>query len=159
MRAVLAACMLGAAAAAPADVLRNWFDDPFFAVSSAVADCPRPAGPFVDERERAVQSHHRAERGTTCWLAGECERPNAYAYDRDIADAARRALDGRPELAATSLWITVQGRIVFVEGCAADAAAVAAVEQRLRALPRVQQVLLLVRIGAGARVPYRRFEP
>src|SRR5437899_5540536 len=40
-----------AASMAPAapDELRNWFDDPFFAISSAIADCPVPAGPFVTE--------------------------------------------------------------------------------------------------------------
>ena len=34
-----------AAAAGSAEELRNWFDDPFFQVSSSVADCPVPAAP------------------------------------------------------------------------------------------------------------------
>lgn len=85
---------------AQAPVLQNWFDDPFFQVSAARPDCPEPAGPRVTAAERQQQSHRRAEKGTTCWLAGEagCERPNAFAYGRDIATAIRQALHGRRTL-------------------------------------------------------------
>lgn len=162
LRALVLAAAVTAWTAAAADdggELRNWFGDPFFAVSSAIADCPRPAGPFVDAHERAVQAHHRAERGTTCWLAGQCEKPNAYAYDRGIAEAVQRRIAGRAELDGSSLWVTVQGRVVYLEGCASTAAQVDALEALLRAVPQVQQVLTIVRVGAGARVPYRRFEP
>src|SRR5215213_9327654 len=81
-----------AAGAQAAEELRNWFDDPFFQISSSVPDCPLPAGPFVSEADKRVQAHRRAEKGTTCWLAHECDRPNAYAYDQDIAAAFKAAL-------------------------------------------------------------------
>lgn len=138
------------------DERRNWFDDPFFALSSEVPDCPVPLGPFMTEAERRVQAHHRAERGTTCWLAGQCERPNAYAYDHGIARSLRAAARDRPALfAGTSLWVTVQGRVVFIEGCAADPRAAAELERFARAVPGVQQALALLRTGAGAAPPYR----
>src|SRR5689334_25386475 len=85
----------GARIAGAADELRNWFHDPFFAITSAIRDCPLPAGPYITDAERRVQAHHRAERGTTCWLAKACDRPNAYAYDRDIADAIAAAMRER----------------------------------------------------------------
>ena len=74
---------------------RNWFDDPFFQVTTRVPGCPVPAGPFLTEAEERVQSHGRAERGTTCWLAGKCEQPNSYAYDKDIAQAVQQAFHTR----------------------------------------------------------------
>ena len=51
-RLVLATTLLaggfGPARAGPgADDLQNWFNDPFFRISSGVPDCPLPAGPFV----------------------------------------------------------------------------------------------------------------
>src|SRR6185295_3263395 len=115
---LVATALLAATAAAADETPRNWFDDPFFEISDFIADCPPPAGPFVDEAGRRVQAHRRAEKGTTCWLAGACERPNAYAYDRDIAAALQAALRERPPLAGSSLWVTVQGRVMYIEGCA-----------------------------------------
>ena len=146
------------AATAPAladDGLRNWFDDPFFQITAAVPDCPLPAGPFTDEADRRIQSHRRAEKGTTCWLAKECDRPNAYAYDADIASALSAAVRERHPFADTSLWVTVQGRIVYIEGCVARPEQEAEIEAFVRDLPHVQRALAIVRSGASARVPYR----
>lgn len=156
------AIAFGAALPCPAQPdgeLRNWFDDPFFQISAAIADCPLPAGPFVTEAERRAQSHHRAERGTTCWLAGECDRPNDYAYDRDIATALRSALARHPPPAPSTLWVTVQGRVVYIEGCAAHAGADAELEAWARALPNVRQAIASVRTRPGAKPPYRLRSP
>jgi hypothetical protein len=71
-----------------------------------------------DERGGREQAHRRAEKGTTCWLANDCERPKAYAYDADIGQAIRAAFARTDAFADTTLWITVQGRVVYVEGCA-----------------------------------------
>jgi hypothetical protein len=149
-------CALAPPAPAQApDELRNWFDDPFFQLSAEVPDCPVPLGPFMTEAERRVQAHHRAERGTTCWLAGRCEQPNAYAYDQGIAQALRSTARARPALfAGTSLWVTVQGRVVYIEGCATGPGAAGALEDFARAVPGVQQALALLRTGAGA-PPYK----
>ena len=59
-----------------AEDIRNWFGDPFFQITSAIEHCPEPAGPRVTRAERQAQSHRRAEKGTTCWLAEEedCQR-------------------------------------------------------------------------------------
>jgi hypothetical protein len=154
-RSVIAA-LASVPAAHAADDLRNWFDDPFFQVTSALADCPLPAGPFVDERGRREQAHRRAEKGTTCWLAGECDRPKAYAYDQDIAAAIRQAFTGNTVFASTTaLWITVQGRVVYVEGCVSDPSAEQHIETMMRSLPHVQQAIAIVRTDPNAKPPYR----
>lgn len=135
---------------------RNWFDDPFFQIASASADCPEPAGARITEEERRVQSHNRAERGTTCWLAGQCDRPNFYAYDRDIAEAIRRALTPTNPFARATLWVTVQGRVVYIEGCVPDQGMAPALEAFAQGLPAVQRAIAIVWVkGASARPPYR----
>lgn len=141
------------------DGLRNWFDDPFFQITSALPDCPLPAGPFTDGADRAIQSHHRAEKGTTCWLAKECDRPNAYAYDRDIANEVSAAVRQRRPFPDTTLWVTVQGRVVFIEGCVARPQQEAEIEAFVRALPHVQQAMAIVRTEPAGRVPYRLRTP
>jgi len=159
---IASALVLGlglAAVARSAEELRNWFDDPFFQISSSLPDCPLPAGPFVSEADKRVQAHRRAEKGTTCWLAGECERPNAYAYDRDIAEAFRKAVAGPDRLAGTTLWVTVQGRVVYIEGCALHNSSVVAVEALARSLPHVQQAIAIVRTDPTARPPYKLRPP
>jgi len=146
-----------AAVAAPAEELRNWFDDPFFPVASAIPSCPEPAGPRVTEAERRVQAHRRAEKGTTCWLAKEldCERSSAYTYDKEIADEIRNAFAGSSLLARSSLWVTVQGRVVYVEGCVRTATDARAIERLIRGLPHVQQAMAIVTARPGGRPQYR----
>ena len=106
--------------------------------------CPVPAGPYLDETERRVQAHSRAERGTTCWLSGQCDRPNFYAYDKDIAEALRVALRQRNPFADSTLWVTVQGRIVYFEGCVVDERIAPDLEAFARSAPNVQQAVALV---------------
>ena len=137
------------------EVLRNWYDDPYFQIAAALPNCPLPAGPFVTESDMRAQSHHRAEKGTSCWLAGECDRPSAYAYDRDIALAFQTALETGKTFPNSSLWVTVQGRTVYVEGCSTQGSVVEEVEAFARSLPYVQHVLAIVRIGPVAIPPYR----
>lgn len=135
---------------------RNWFNDPFFQISSAIADCPPPLGPFITEAERRVQSHHRAEKGTTCWLAGLCERPNFYLYDAGIAEALRAQLAAQARFEDTSLWITVQGRVVYIEGCVRNMKTEREIEAFVRGIPHVQQAIALVAVAGAERVPYTR---
>jgi hypothetical protein len=155
VRLVLLCAIAPGAGAASEETLANWFDDPFFRISAAIADCPLPAGPFVTESDKRVQAHRRAEKGTTCWLAKECDRPNAYAYDRDIAAAFQKAVREGRTFADTSLWVTVQGRVLYIEGCARQETSVAEVEAFARSLPHVQQAIAIVRTDPRARPPYK----
>ena len=144
-----------ATSANAAEEVQNWFDDPFFQISAAIPDCPLPAGPFTSEGDRRVQAHRRAEKGTTCWLAKECDRPNAYVYDHDIADAFKAALRERHSFANTTLWVTVQGRVVYIEGCAATESVAMELETFARSVPHVQQAIAIIRTDPSARPPYR----
>lgn len=144
------------ATAQPAPPRHNWFGDPFFQVSDHIAGCPEPAGPRLTERERRVRSHERAERGTTCWLAGQCDRHSAYAYDADIAQAAQAALKARHPAPRSTLWLTVQRRIVFIEGCVASERDGPRLEAYFRRLPDVERAVAIVHVmHRGSRPPYR----
>jgi hypothetical protein len=153
----LLASLVGAAVAVAGDgaAVRNWFNDPFFQVTNADATCPLPAGPFVDERGRAEQTHRRAEKGTTCWLAGQCDRPKAYLYDPDIAAGVKRAFAASARFKDTTLWVTVQGRVVYIEGCARAPATAQAVESLVRAVPHVDQAIAILHLPASNVVPHR----
>lgn len=153
--AFVALLFASCAATCGAQELRNWFDDPFVQLTAEVPDCPVPAGPFVDEQDRLVQSHRRAEKGTTAWLAGESERPKAYAYDAEIAASLTQAFKAARRFPDSSLWATVQGRVVYIEGCLALESEVQPLETFVRATPFVQQAIAIVRIGRTGRVPFR----
>lgn len=159
MKTLLLALLLPACPSlAGDDAVLNRFNDPFEAVSADITGCPEPRGPRMTAAEARVQAHHRAERGTSCWLRGECSEPNAFRYDRGIAAALEPALRGTAALHPSSLWFTVQGRVVYLEGCVQGAAQAAELETLARAVPDVQQALALVRVGPSGIVPYRRME-
>lgn len=144
-----------AGAEAEGEDLKNWFGDPFFQVSGGQGGCPLPRGPFMTEKEKIDDSHSRAERGTTCWLAGECERPNSYLYDAGIAETVRKRMADDPPIADDSLWVTVTRRFVFVEGCVADRKREGEIEALVREVPHVDRVFVNVMQGTSGRPPYR----
>jgi ABC-type amino acid transport substrate-binding protein len=146
-------------AAVSADVpdRQNRFNDPFFQVSHAVPDCPEPAGPRVTAEEKLRMTHHRLERGGTCWLRGECIYPTAYGYDPDIAQALQDRLQQHNPFAADStVWITVQGRLVYLEGCVRDPSQAAAWQAWVQEVPYVMQVITALTPNPAQRVPYKR---
>lgn len=157
--AVAAACALTSRGAAAAETWKNWFDDPFFQVRASVADCPTPRGPFGPEADMRKEAHARVERGTSCWLAGRCTRPNAYQYDASIADAVRQRFASSGALAKTSLWVTIQRRIAWVEGCAADPDANRRIAQLLRGIPDLDQVIVHTARSPTAPPPYATLPP
>ena len=140
----------------PADAQRkNWYNDPFFALSSAISACPQPLGPLMTKAEADDDAHYRVERGTTCWLAHKCSKPNSYLYDPDIAAAIRQQLQGDALFAGTSIWITVQRRFVYAEGCVGPGFDSAALERRLAAIPDVEQVFVRVSSDPQGTLPYK----
>lgn len=153
-RALVLALLATAAGLAHGDELKNWFGDPYFQVRAAVAACPVPRGPFTTEEEMRRSAHARAERGTRCWQEGKCTKPNSYLYDAGIADEVRKRFAASRALQAASLWVTVQRRIVWVEGCAADGSAARRIVRLLREVPDVEQVIVNVAPPSVARPPY-----
>ncbi len=138
--------------------LRNWFDDPFFVVRSAVQGCPVPLGPFTTGDEMRTQTHTRSERGTRCWQEGRCSRPNSYLYDKDIAEGVRARFVARKAFRDASLWVTVQRRIVWIEGCLGAGGSKyrsGRLERLVRDVPDVELVVVNVRKKPGEPAPYR----
>lgn len=142
----------GTAAAAE---LRNWFNDPFFQLTSHIPNCPMPAGPFVTDAEQRLLAHGRADRGTRCWLEKKCDRPTSYHYDRDIADAFADTFRSMKNLGATSLWVTMQRRIVFIEGCIHNNSDAPKLEAFALRQPYVQQAVVNVYSPGTRQPPYR----
>ncbi|WP_109476600.1 BON domain-containing protein [Paraburkholderia sp. C35] len=142
------------AAGAPEE-RRNWYNDPFFTLSHAIADCPVPLGPMMTHAQMEDDAHYRVERGTTCWLAHKCTKPNSYMYDADIAGAIHARYPNPQPFDGTSLWITVQRRFVYVEGCAPASFDRQALQQQLEAIPDVEQVFVRINASTHGPMPYK----
>ena len=130
---------------------RNWFDDPFFQVSSGIAQCPVPEGPLMTFEEQRREAHWRAERGTSCWLAGRCRDSNAFRYDKDLAPQVEAALKAVPGFESSSVWVVIQRRWVFLEGCVASPVQASMLEAAARAVPEVEVVVPM--LGAVSDAP------
>jgi hypothetical protein len=147
-------------ASAPAgpEPLRNWFNDPYFQVRSGMRRCPTPKGPMGTEAEMRSESHSRTERGTSCWLAKKCSKQNSYLYDPDIAAAVRARFEASAALQDASLWVTVQRRIVWVEGCVAPGYAEGSLEHLLQGVADVELLVVNVTKTPRAKAPYRTLD-
>jgi hypothetical protein len=99
----------------------NRGNDPFMHISSAVVHCAAPRGPFETNQEWLDEAHYRIERGNSCWIAGRCRLSNSYDYDKEIADSVTRRLNSLNASlqwrAKTSLWLTLQRRFIYIDGC------------------------------------------
>ena len=152
-----AALALSACAAPPSgEALQfNPFGDPFLQATSGRA-CPVPRGPAYTEAQRHQEAHYRVERGTSCWLAGQCSETNAYRYDARIADAVVPALRADAGLRATAIWVIAQRRFVYLQGCVGDAAQAARAAANAKAVAEVHLVIpALAAEGEAPRYPLR----
>jgi hypothetical protein len=159
-KGMTAGCLLtSGAVAAPTELLKNHYNDPFLQVTNAIKNCPQPRGPFMTVKEAQMEAHPRIERGTTCFMTGKCIEPNAYRYDVRIAataqEAVQRALTKTSSLSQSSVWLTVQRRFVFVHGCVARRNDAARWEAILRAVPDVEYVGVDLAVVSAGRLPQR----
>jgi hypothetical protein len=138
---------------------KNWFDDPFFQAASGMRTCPAPEGPLFTAEERRAQMHSRLERGTSCWLAGRCSDSNAYAYDRPLAPKVEAALAAVPGAWRGSVWVVIQRRWVYLQGCVPSREPSLRLEQAVRAVPDVELVLPQLMIGTRGKPPYAAVAP
>jgi hypothetical protein len=133
---------------------KNWFNDPFFAASADIADCPVPRGPSLTKTEMEREAHVRVERGTRCYMEGRCAKSSSYFYDPEIAANLRHALANSKALKGTSLWVSVQRRWVFIQGCAKARSKRAALEAIARRIPDVDNVFVDLRFDPKQPPPY-----
>ena len=133
---------------------QNWFDDPFFQVSAGLPACAMPEGPFYTAEERRLQTHSRLERGTSCWLEGRCKDSNAYRYDKAIAPQVQKALAAVPGVQRASVWVMIQRRWVYLQGCVPSAALAGKLERAARAVPDVETVVPDLMVGTRGKPTY-----
>ena len=136
------------------ETLRNWFNDPFFQVRDGVRRCPKPLGPLITEARMRTESHHRTESGTSCWLEKRCTKQNSYLYDPEIAAAVRDRFETTKVLPKASLWVTVQGRVVRIEGCVPADYAEGTLERLMAGVPDVVQIIVTVIRNTKAKPSY-----
>ena len=138
---LVVALVLAGAAGGTEALLVNPFGDPFVQATRGLDACPVPNPPRLTAAEVREQAHYRAERGTSCHRAGRCRLPNAYLYDREIAERAVRAIEHHGGFADTSVWLEGQRRWVTLKGCVRNAQQATALEQLIRSLDDVEAVI------------------
>lgn len=119
--ACCALAMMATRALLADEPLANRGNDPFFQVSTSIAQCPEPLGPLTTPQEWLDDAHYRIERGNSCWIEGRCRLSNAYLYDAEIAESVRRRLQNINFAThwreKSTLWLMLQRRFIYVEGC------------------------------------------
>src|SRR5258708_1765083 len=118
----------------------NLFDDPFVQVTSAIAKCPVPRGPYITDEQARVQQHVRSQHGNSCFRSGRCRLPNSYLYDREIVPRVQTYIRADDRFADTSLWILGERRIVTVMGCVKSQEQAIELERRLALIDDVLNV-------------------
>lgn len=162
----LAACCTFAVVLQPAhadDVRSNRGNDPFFQISSAIPPCAQPLGPLETEREWLDEAHYRIERGNSCWIAGRCRLPSSYLYDAEIEQSVRRRLAsiaGPTQWREhTTLWLTLQRRFIYVQGCVAAEFDKQKFLSALQQTADVEQVIDQTMVGSDGVPPYSLAAP
>jgi hypothetical protein len=146
-----AALVLGIVAAvdplAGAEEPRTYQLDPFTQATAGYAGCPEAKPPVLTEQEMRVSAHQRAERGTSCCLAGTCECGGAYKRDPEINDLVAAAIKADSRFAKTSVWVTTTRKFVTLQGCVRSAAQKKALERLVKRQPDVAIVWNETAIG------------
>lgn len=127
--AALAVALLGFECSAAAEPPASYLLDPFAQATAALDGCPTVTPPVLDEQQMRAQAHSRAERGTSCCLAGTCECGGPYKHDSEINDRVVQAIRGDKRLRDTAVWVTTTRGFVTLQGCARSAAQKAALER------------------------------
>jgi len=95
-----------------------------------------------------VQAHERAERGTSCCLAGTCECGGAYKRDPEINDRVIAAIHADKRFRDTSVWVTTMRKFVTLQGCVRSRPQGKALEQLVKRQSDVAIVWNETTVGA-----------
>ncbi len=142
--------------------LKSLVDARFFQFTAVVTDCPVPAGPFLRDAQRSTSALVPADPG---------DQARVVAADLKIATQlmallTKGQLYTHSPLVNSSLWASVWGRIVTIEGCVAGDLPAGfdhrlirtQLESLVSAVPGVLQAVVLIRTSAQLRanetVPY-----
>jgi BON domain len=117
IRAAFGIALLGLACAGEAEPPGTYLLDPFAQATAGLDGCPPVAAPVLDDQQMRAQAHSRAERGTSCCLAGTCECGGPYKHDAEINDRVVRAIRGEKRVRDTAVWVTTTRGFVTLQGC------------------------------------------
>jgi BON domain len=137
-------------AAAAADEARTYQVDPFGQATTGYASCPTAKPPALTEQEMRVQAHERAERGTSCCLAGTCECGGAYKRDPEINERVIAAIHDDKRFRDTSVWVTTMRKFVTLQGCARSESQRRTLERLVKRQPDVAIVWNETTVGVTA---------
>ena len=147
---------------APAAAQEDAIDptDPLVEVTRALPGCPPAVVHRMDADEARAQAHSRSQRGTSCYLSGQCRLPNSYLYDREIVPRVQQFLRQDRRFADTSVWVLGQRRLVTLMGCVHSARQALDMEQAVILVDDVSGVINhLVVIDAPGLTEPRRTPP
>jgi hypothetical protein len=128
--ALIATCAAG-------DEPRTYQLDPFAQASAGYPGCPEAKPPVLTEQEMRISAHERAERGTSCCLAGTCECGGAYKRDPEINARVVAAIRADARFANASLWVTTMRKFVTLQGCVRSTAQGKALERVVKGISDV----------------------
>jgi hypothetical protein len=125
-RAAFAIAMVCLAPHVDAQMPQSYLLDPFAQATSGDQACPVAEPPVLDEQQMRSQAHSRAERGTSCCLAGTCECGGPYKHDAEINARVAEAIRTDKRFRHTAVWVTTTRAFVTLRGCVRDSALKAA---------------------------------
>jgi hypothetical protein len=132
---------------------RTYQLDPFAAATSGYGGCPEVPPPSLTEQEMRIQAHERAERGTSCCLAGTCECGGAYRRDPEINARVVAAIAADARLRDSSVWVTTMRKFVTLQGCVHSKRQKQWLEQLVKRQPDVAIVWNETIVGTTSRKP------
>lgn len=123
------------------NVEANPFDDPPpQRATHGIADCDAPVARRWTPDEARREAHQRVERGTSCWLAGQCPPGGDYRGDDVVNARVASAIAADPRFATTSVWVETLRKFVTIKGCLASAEQGPALEALVRRIEGVKLV-------------------
>jgi osmotically-inducible protein OsmY len=128
---------------------RTYQLDPFAQATAGYTACTAVEPPALTEQEMRIQAHGRAERGTSCCLAGTCECGGAYKRDPEINERVVQAIRKDARLRDTSIWVTTTRKFVTLQGCVRSTVQKRTLEALVKRQPDVAIVWNEVTVGAG----------
>ena len=143
-------CFVAIAAPAVVQTVRTYKLDPFEQATAGYVGCPEVPAPVLTEQEMRVQAHERAERGTSCCLAGTCECGGAYRRDPEINTRVATAIAADPRFRDSSVWVTTTRKFVTLQGCVHSTRQKQWLEQLVKKQPDVSIVWNETIVGAKA---------
>jgi len=151
------ALLVAAAPAIPAPVVAadSYQLDPFEQATAGFAACAVVSPPTLTLQQMRTQAHERAERGTSCCLAGTCECGGAYKRDPEINAQVAAAIRDNARFRDASIWVTTMRKFVTLQGCVRTAVQKRALERLVRRQPDVALVWNETTVGPVRQAPLK----